>query len=174
MDYKELQQTDFWSFFNFKEGDEYIDLNETTKKTIEPGGFQEHINFKLNIHDSGKILNGVLELAREWIGNESNLDPFAKDICKSFIIALSTEESSDSLADIVDGIMSITGIDDNVIYANEPPKQIQDRLPVTKQALMCYMGLESQFLLELPKLKIYMENREAEGKDILHIKIDLL
>jgi len=173
LDYKKFQESDFWSFFKIHEKEKLINVNDSTTITLEPGGFQEHIHLDVKVqNNTNLILDGLLILDRDWVGDTSSLNAFAKDICKSFIVTLCSLQDNKLIDDIVDGIMNITGENDHVIYQTHP-KPFEERMHETKKAILVYMGIERYFMLNLPNLKIFFENREKAGKKKLHISIEL-
>ena len=92
--YSELQQSEFFSFFNISE----IKIEKTPELTeiryLKPGGFQEFIDILFKIKDD-EIKEAQLILERSWIGNHKKINPFGTDITKSFIEAITPSPTAD-------------------------------------------------------------------------------
>ncbi|MHA1782075.1 MAG: hypothetical protein ACTSUL_01465, partial [Promethearchaeota archaeon] len=82
--YSDFLKSDFFNFFNFSEilHEKFQEEKELLK--LKPGGFREFIDLEL-ILMKGKIIEAILYLDRNWVGDEFSLNPFAKDIAKSFV-----------------------------------------------------------------------------------------
>ena len=138
MNYERFQDSEFFSFFVLHEIKR--SPNELTRIILEPGGFREYIYIELKIDDDNNIKFGTLELDRSWVGNELNIDPFAKDICKSFINELTIGETNDLIEDLIKGLWDLKGKNDKVIY-NNPPMYLENHKSEIKEVVKVYMGI---------------------------------
>jgi len=171
MNYRDLQETEFISFFGIHEAEKTENANRLTRVVLKTGGFQEFIHLELKIDRSNEIKQAVLEIDRSWIGNELSLNPFAKDICKSYIDVICRSESNPIINDMIIGLFEITGKNDNVLYVH-PPKPINEHLPETRAAVKVFIGLEPSMDLTLDQLKLSMTNMNIANKDILRVLVD--
>jgi len=167
MDYEEFQKSEFASFFNTQEVERIQEPNGVIRVRLKTGGFQEFVDIELKLDASLRLRQASLELARAWIGNEDSLNPFAKDICKSFIHDLANF-SNKKLQDLVEGIWDIRGKKDEVIYI-KPPAPSTTRLAETQNAIKVFSGVLPLLELKLPKFKLKMENIEIAGKTLLRV-----
>jgi len=170
MYYEEFQQSEFATFFGTQEIERIEEVDGFTRIRLKTGGFQEFVDIEMEIDASQWIRKTTLEIAREWIGNENNLNPFAKDICKSFINDLSNIKNR-IFQDIIEGIWSLQGTKDEIIYIKPPPPPTT-YLPETRNAMKVFVGLIPFLELDFPELKIKMENIESLGKEILRVTLD--
>lgn len=170
MYYEEFQHSEFAAFFGIQEMERIEEADGFTRIQLKTGGFQEFVDIEMEIDASQWIRKTTLKIAREWIGNEDNLNPFAKDICKSFINDLGNLKDK-IFQDLVEGIWSLQGTKDEIIYIKPPPPS-PNYLPEARNAMKVYMGLIPFLELAFPELKIKMENKESSGKEILQITLD--
>lgn len=80
-----MKDREFFTFFNLTESDENRTEKKTIIKNLKPGGFQEYIDIQLMLNSQEEITQATISLERSWTGNADSLNPFAKDIVKSFI-----------------------------------------------------------------------------------------
>ena len=167
MDYEEFQKSEFASFFNVQEVERIQEPNGCIRTHLKTGGFQESINIELILDTSLRLRQASLELARAWIGDEDSLNPFAKDICKSFIYDLASINNT-KIQDLVEGIWDLHGKKDEVIYL-KPPVSPVTRLAETQNAIKVFTGVLPLLELNLPKFKLKIENIEILGKALLRV-----
>ena len=170
MDYDEFQQSEFASFFNLQEVEQFQEPNGCMRLHLKTGGFQEFVDIELKLDASLRLRQASLELARAWIGNEDSLNPFAKDICKSFIHDLAQVHHK-KIQDLVDGIWDLHGKKDEVIYI-KPPVPSTTRLAETQNATKVFSGVLPLLELKLPKFNLKMENIEIAGKALLRVVLN--
>ncbi len=168
--YSDFQGSEFVSFFGLQESERIS--NEFTRVILEPGGFKEQVYLELKLDDQDNIKLGILELERAWVGNELTINPFAKDICKSFLNELGFPENN-IIKDIIEGLWDLHGTNDEIIYIH-PPKPFKERKPETQEALKVYLGIKPHFELSFPQLKIRFDNVKSDSKDILRVVIELI
>lgn len=167
MDYEEFQKSEFASFFNTHEIERIQEPNGGFRVRLKTGGFQEFVDIELKLDASLRLRQASLDLARAWVGNEDSLNPFAKDICKSFIRDLAGVNNK-KIQDLVQGIWCLHGKKDEVIYIKPPPPSAT-YLSETQIAIKVFTGLLPVVELNLPKLNLKMENIEISGKALLRI-----
>lgn len=113
--YTELKKTEFWSFFGIKEK-ESVDLGSgKIKKIIKPGGFQEFVDIEFHVNEQDEVFKAILRLHRSWVGDDKHLNPFAQDISKSFIEALTSAADMPNVKDLIDIMFKVHGSQDHVI-----------------------------------------------------------
>jgi hypothetical protein len=170
MNYEEFQKSEFASFFNTHEVERIQEPNGFIRVRLKTGGFQESIDIELKLDTALGLRQASLELARAWIGDENSLNPFAKDICKSFIHDLAQTDNK-RIQDLVEGIWELHGKKDEVIYI-KPPAPSATHLAETRSAINVYIGVLPRLELKLPGLKLKMENKEISGKTLLRFVLD--
>ena len=167
MDYKEFQKSEFASFFNLQEIERIQEPNGSARIHLKTGGFQEFVDIELKLDASLRLRQASLELARAWIGDEDSLNPFAKDICKSFILDLANTKNN-RIQNLVDGIWDLHGKKDEVIYL-KPPVPSATSLAETQIAIKIFIGLLPLLELNFPEFKLKMENIEISRKALLRV-----
>lgn len=169
MDYEEFQKSEFASFFNTREVERIQEPNGSIRVYLKTGGFQEFVDINLTLDASQRLCNASLELARAWIGDEDSLNPFAKDICKSFIHDL-TDINNKKIQDLVEGIWDMHGKKDEVIHLKKPAFSVT-YLTETQRAIKVFCGMLPFLKLNLPKFNLKMENIEISGKAFLRVSL---
>lgn len=87
--YGELRESEFWSFFGIHEiaGDD--DLPDLRTVHLSPGGFTDDLALRLGCDGYDRIHRASLRLREAWaVGPPWGLNPFALDITRSFLSAL--------------------------------------------------------------------------------------
>ncbi len=172
MDYEEFQKSEFASFFNVQEVERIQEPNGFFRLHLKTGGFQEFVDIELRLDASLQLQQASLELARAWIGDEDSLNPFARDICKSFIHDLA-DINNKKIQDLVEGIWDLHGKKDEVIYIKSPAPSAT-RLAETQRAIKVFSGVLPLLEINLPKFKLKMENIEISGKALLRVTFSLI
>ncbi len=172
MKLQEFLDSDFFSFFNLHQTENIIEAG-LSRIYFKPGGFQEHIDIEVAVLGNLKIYEAALELDRSFIGDEKSLNPFAKDICKSFIAVMCSHETDEGFDDIIDAIWSIKGTHDKIFY-REPPIPYEQRTSVAKKAIDAYRGLEPFFGHMGSTLVLNMHPFTEDSKERLRISVDFL
>ena len=87
--YDELHGSDFWSFFHLSEVEtQQLEAGGTLVR-LQTGGFQSEIALSVILNQKNRLAEGFLGLRRSWIiGPPYGLNPFALDITRSFISAM--------------------------------------------------------------------------------------
>jgi len=174
--YSEFKGTDFFNFFNLKEVNTIIDGNKRnlTGIYLKPGGFQEHVDIQLKIlHE--EILNAVLILDREWIGNEKSINPFGKDIAKSFLAALIPDALNQEFKILlVQSLWNLKGDEDRIMCIDEVIKNWEDASPDVKVFLEVYRNKKDRAVKNFENLTIMMENKKDPftKKNRLYIRLN--
>jgi hypothetical protein len=170
MDYEEFQKSEFVSFFNLQEVERIQEPNGSARIKLKTGGFQEFIDIEIRLDASLRLRQASLELARAWIGDEDSLNPFAKDICKSFIHDLANTNNR-RFQDLVEGIWDLHGKKDEIIYL-KPPVPSVTRLAETRSVIKVFIGVLPLLELNFPEFKLKMENIEISEKTFLRVILD--
>ncbi|MHA1292709.1 MAG: hypothetical protein ACTSQJ_08600 [Promethearchaeota archaeon] len=159
--YSELKKTDFFKFFNFNEVKFEFNKENNQKQKIylKPGGFQEYIDFIVEINKD-EILRAILALDREWIGDQESINPFGKDIAKSFLGALIPNIIDQEFKiSLVQGIWNLTGSKDRVICIDEIVYKWEDALPEVKEFLNVYRSIAKRKEIMYKDFTILIENK---------------
>jgi hypothetical protein len=118
MEYEKFKDSQFWAFF-------HVDESRTDNDVIwlKTGGFQEYVDIKITL-DGSTITKAQLLLDRAWVGNASRINPFAKDIAKSFVFALLPNTLGKALAA---QLWNLKGDNDEVVtFGGEEPVSAPD------------------------------------------------
>lgn len=168
LEYQDLLLTDFYKFFNCHE---IASKEEDSRiiKRVQTGGYQEYIDIEFHLNEAGEVIEALLLLDRTWVGDHENLNPFAKDIAKSFVEVVAPIENKKDVQELVYRIFHQQGSKDKVISLKTledefgvPPLEIKKILEVFKNqhSKMYYMLFTSMYTFE---------NVEIEGKQYLRI-----
>ncbi|MBN2229671.1 MAG: hypothetical protein JW779_08740 [Candidatus Thorarchaeota archaeon] len=171
--YTNIRYTDFYSFFNVSEVSREKKPDGSSLVRSKPGGFQEFIDIEFMIDRDDYLKEAILWLDRQWIGDENNLNVFAKDIAKSFIHDTIGTGLQDQIEPIVQMLFNVKGGEDHVITLNGdgPPSVDEVGIPELRQVILTFAGLESSWSLNLYEAQIHMENVQIDERYRLRISV---
>ena len=170
----DLKKTDLFSFFGFSEVGRRPIASGLIEVRMKPGGFQEFIDASVIINRSGALHEAVLFLDREWIGSLMTVNPFGKDLAKSFVEAVTPDEDKTRAGGIVSTLWRITGSDDIVLRIRESEQTEPEIQEFLQHLVNVYLGTERRFAMDLSKTSVVMENVTNLGRDRLKIAISAL
>ncbi len=165
-----LKASEFFEFFGIHETKRIAD-KETIQIYHKPGGFEKNIDIYVSIDASSQVVLATLFLDREWIGNEEKVNPFGKDIAKSFVSAMVPPEDLEGVEDLVKALWNLRGTKDHVIVLNDAAldEEVPDKI---KDAILVYLVKEMEFELPLKCCKVSFENLFHEGRERLRIMVE--
>ena len=172
MSYEELQKTELFSFFHFTESGRRPAPGGFQEIRYKPGGFQEFIDVHMKVDRSHMIHEGVLYLDRDWIGGPMTVNPFGKDLAKSFIAAICPRKDKEMAERVVSTIWNLQGSDDEVISLHsDSPENVTKEVPIEKLEQV-YLGTSKIFEMTCEESCIKIENVVDVGKKRLKITIE--
>ena len=170
--YSKLTKSDFFTFFNLNEIS--CERNSPTVKILKPGGFQEYIDIEFHLNKKGEIIMAKLTLDRQWIGNVETINPFGKDIAKSFIeavIPLEEKEGEDNIVVLlVHFLFNMVGTKDKIIPCTEPLYNFENSSAEVKSFLDVYRNLKNSNEIPLKTSILKIKNIIQKNKPRLIIK----
>jgi hypothetical protein len=117
------------------------------------------------------VREGTLALRRSWvIGRPFGVDPFARDIAKSFIAALLPEPDRPSAVEVPAAIVSLreTPVIEALVARREASGlSARERLQLT------YLGLAPESTELFTFCRIQARNEQRDGEAWLVLKVDL-
>jgi hypothetical protein len=167
--YSEIQQSEFFHFFNLHEIERSKTFDASTLIKLKTGGFQEYIDIMFEIKE-GYIQKADLYIDRKWIGDAIGLNPFGKDIAKSFIIALTPKNELDSINPLAHSLFNLKGKKDIIIYINKQSQIIEKPSLEILSFLKVYLNLSKYYEFPLYNSKFIIENIIKYDKPCLSIK----
>ncbi len=172
MKYNNLKETEFFHFFNFQE----VKSPKISSREIslKPGGFQEHIDLDLDLNNKGEIIKTYLLLDRDWIGNEISINPFGKDISKSFFDVFLPEITDDEFKPaLISSLWNLKGSKDTVICIDKVIHAWESSNMDVKAFLDVYRGTitKASKFLDNDNIMILIENLLESDKNRLKISI---
>ena len=171
LNYSDLKETDLFDCFNFSELDREKEHGGLTRVKIGPGGFQEYIDIELIIDDKDNVHSALLLLDRDWIGDRTTLNPFAKDLVKSFISGMVPEVDREKANALTSTIMDSWGEDDTVLtIGHDKDPEVQSRVEV-REALIVFLGESQLYSLQMVSSDIIMDNIDEGKKKRFRIEI---
>lgn len=171
MEYNKLKETELFSFFHFTETGRRPHSSGMMEIVLKPGGFQEFIDVAMRVDRSEGVHEGVLLLDREWIGGPMTINPFGKDLAKSFVETMTPPDDKEKASAVVSAIWGLSGTQNQIAYLNEKKEDETERL---EKLVSVYFGMEKCFSLELTKSKLLIENVEDVGRSRLRISVSSL
>jgi len=168
MDYGSLRRSDLFTFFRLSEQSRSAPSSAGVLTIIfKPGGFQEFIDIRVQIDQTDLVRGASLLMDRVWLGDVTNINPFAKDITKTFISVLVPPEDEDFVKDIIRTIWNLKGTSDKVYYLTQPSEEEESYDPQVLRAQRVYLGEEGKFELVMPSSELVMENHRDGNRDRL-------
>jgi hypothetical protein len=171
MEYSKLKETELFSFFHFTETGRRPHPSGMIEILLKPGGFQEFIDVAMKVDRFMGVHEGALLLDREWIGGPMTINPFGKDLAKSFVEAMTPADDKAKATAVVSTIWGVSGLGDQTLHLSD--KQEDEQQHIEKLANV-YFGTEKCFSLELTESKMLIENVEDVGRSRLRIVISSL
>ncbi len=173
MDYGGLRRSELFTFFRLTEQSRSrpSDAGIVTI-SLKPGGFQEFIDIQVLIDRTGLVREASLLMDRKWIGDMVNVNPFAKDITKTFLSVFIPTEDEDFVKDIIHTISNLKGTDDKVYYLTQPSEEEESYDPQVLKAQRVYLGEEQRFEMVMPSSELVIENYGSDAKERLRLTIN--
>lgn len=171
MEYYKLKESELFSFFHFTETGRKPQSRGMTEIRLKPGGFQEFIDILMKVDQAEGVHEGVLLLDRDWIGGPMTVNPFGKDLAKSFVEAVTHPKDKEKACSVVSTIWNISGSRNEVIYLGAKKETEEKQI---EKLTNVYLGTEKCYSLELEKCKIMIENIEDVGRSRLRITVSSL
>jgi hypothetical protein len=169
--YEDLKKTDLFSFFNFTEMGRRLSQGGLVEIRLKPGAFQEFIDASMKVDRAGNLQEGILYLDRDWIGGPMTLNPFGKDLAKSFVNAVTHPDDRERAAGIVSTLWRVTGSDDIVLRIRDHPETGEKVQEFLEKLVNVYLGTEDSFSMDLSKTSICIENIKTLGKSRLRVVV---
>jgi len=170
--YSKLRLSEFFTFFNLNEIDS--ERSSPNIKILKPGGFQEYINIEFHLNERGDVVMAILLLDRQWIGNVETINPFGKDIAKSFIDAVVPpveKEGEDNIVILlVHFLFNMVGTKDKIIPCTQPLYNFENSSRKVKCFLDVYRGLKNSFEIPLKTSTLIIKNIIQKNKSRIIIK----
>ncbi|MFX1276905.1 MAG: hypothetical protein ACFFBP_21055 [Promethearchaeota archaeon] len=142
---------------------------------LKPGGFQDHIDIEIYIDEHEVINEAILMLDREWIGNFESLNPFGKDIAKSFIDAFLPEIPNDEFRDsLITSLWNMKGAQDVVICIDKVVKRWEEYNLEVRDFLDVYRDMKNEARKVIDDYEIIMGNVKIDNKKLLKILISFI
>lgn len=173
--YSKLKETDFFSFFNLNEIQRFnLKTPKPSKKILlKPGGFQDFIDICFHILND-QIILASLSLDRNWIGNDRSINPFAKDITKSFLMALLPELANEEFKImLVQGIWNMKGSEDRIYCIDQVIHNWESSDLEVNKFINVFQGIDDQFEKEIYNLSLKMVNDFYNIKNSVWLNIIL-
>ncbi|MFW5895678.1 MAG: hypothetical protein ACOCT9_02930 [archaeon] len=111
-----------------------------------------------------EIIKAKVILDRSWIGNAESLNPFGKDLVKSFIEVTTPVEEIPSTAALVDALFQLKGLDDEIITLNYRKRNIDDYPNSVMDFIDVYRNLLSSCEYTLQDSKFIIKNYNEGDK----------
>ncbi|NWF97093.1 MAG: hypothetical protein HXY34_13205 [Candidatus Thorarchaeota archaeon] len=166
---KELRKCDLFTFFRLSETGRIKEKDGVTRVTCEPGGFQKNIDIEFSVGKGEVIQEATIFLERAWIGNENTVNPFGKDIARSFLADVLPQRDRELLAKFLAALWQLRGKSDQVISIRSPPPPVTD--PDALRGISVYLGKESRHEYHLAETAVILENIERSGSPWLRIRV---
>ncbi|TFG31363.1 hypothetical protein EU527_12680 [Candidatus Thorarchaeota archaeon] len=171
MEYYKLKETELFSFFHFTETGRRPQSRGMTEIHLKPGGFQEFIDISMKVDSKEGVHEGILLLDRDWIGGPMTVNPFGKDLAKSFVEAVTHPKDKEEACSVITTIWNLTGSKNKREYLHEKKSKCEEQID---KLMNVYLGTEKCYSLELENCKIVVENVEDVGRSRLKIIISSL
>lgn len=173
--YSKLKKTDFFIFFNLSEIQIFnLNTSQYSKKILlKPGGFQDFIDICFHISND-RIILASLSLDRNWIGNVRSINPFAKDITKSFLMTLLSKQVNEEFKImLVQGIWNMKGSEDHIYCIDKVIHNWESSNLEVKKFINVFQGVDDQFKKDFGSVSLTMINDFYSSKNSIWLNIIL-
>jgi hypothetical protein len=171
MRYEELRETDLFSFFHFIEAGRRRTPEGLVEVMLKPGGFQEFIDVSVIIDRSSVVHKGILLLDRDWVGGSRTINPFGKDLAKSFVEAVTDPVDKDRASGIVTTLWRITGSDDIIVRIRDDDRTEPKVTEFLEHLVNVYLGSSQEFSKRLKRTKVSIQNVVDVSRKRLRIEV---
>jgi hypothetical protein len=171
MKYDELLETDLFTFFNFAEAGRQRTADGLVDVRLKPGGFPEFIDALIRIDRGSVVHRAILLLDRDWVGSPSTINPFGKDLAKSFVLAVTHPDDRERAAGIVTTLWRVTGSDDIIVRIRGSDETEPEVSQFLDDLVEVYLGTAEAFEKTLSKTRVSMRNIVSLGKKRLQIEV---
>ncbi len=169
----ELMETDFYTFFNLYEIHPVNPLPSFL--VFKTGGFQEYITIEIHIDEQKNINGAILILDRDWIGNANSINPFGKDIAKSFIATFIPQPVQGEFREtLLTSLWNMKGTEDTIICIDKVVKIWEDSDIEVKDFLDVYRDIKIEARKVIDGHELIMKNVNEAKKKLLKISISLI
>jgi len=173
-EYAQLKTSEFFSFFHVTEVGREHEPDGTTIVRLEPGGFKEFIDIELRLDALSNVRQGRLLLDREWVGDQNRINPFAKDIAKSFLSALAPKADQGRMAVFADALRNLAGTEDRYLKRSQPNSPERADRTVDAEVLHAvgvFVGTEHQLDVKLTASELRLSNIDEEGRSRVQMTV---
>jgi hypothetical protein len=161
--FNQFKNSDFWSFFNLQEiSTQNFEKNKkiffrTVQRINE--GLQSEIEIYIVINSEGHIIEANLKIQRKWIIWEPfSLNPFARDIVRSFILTITPTLDRPEIVDLIQTLDKTRNPEElQNFLATQPPQTIPNI------ALLVYLGIIEKVNVKLEFSNIIIANSENDN-----------
>ena len=163
INYASLKDTELWSFFGLRETKRQDIANDQSIVFLEPGGFKKENRIQIRLDHNDRIRGAVLLQARPWMISDDNVNPFALDLAKGFINALTPQP--DDTKDLVAGIWALKSLEEMKATNITPSSEIGHFLQV-------YVGAKQEAWVLQDFVRIQAKTIKLDNIDYLQIQMD--
>lgn len=171
MRYDDLRETELFTFFHFSEMGRRRTPEGLIDIRLKPGAFQEFIDASILVDRESRVMSGILLLDRDWVGGSRTINPFGKDLAKSFVQAVTHPEDRDRAAGIVSTLWRITGSDDIIVRIRDDDSTEPQVADFLDTLVNVYVGTEEEFRKPLGKTIVIIRNVVEVNRKRLRIEV---
>ncbi len=170
--YRSFRVSEFAKFFNVTTTSR-VDLPDGgTLVKLEPGGYKEHIDIELTIDSAMDVVAAELRINRAWLGDAGSINPFAKDMVKSFVDQMACDADDADIKRIVEQIWQSKGSKDNVVKLESEEKKEADAMAAgPTPEFEVFMGTKEKSDRALPGCTLAFENVVGGDSTWLVVKL---
>ena len=150
-------KSEFARFFNITESERTVQEDGATVVRFEPGAKQESIDLVLWVDSDGKVYKAALHTARDWVGDEKQLNLFAKDLIKSFIAEMVCASGFEASKALVKALWDAQGSVDKVVTVNGEAKVVAPP-PETRVRVEALYGQREEHVERYEGCEVQLEN----------------
>jgi hypothetical protein len=169
--FTDLRNSEFWQYFHISE-ESHDDSDRThVHIRLRPGGWVEHIAMHLYCYEDDYISSAELSLRQSWvIGPPWGINPFAKDLARSWLLALTAASDQEAIRPLVDQLRSLT-IDEELKTKTMDPQWCKSP---AGQLTAAYLGLnDTEFHVALGMTAIFVDSLRADNDTWTRILVSL-
>jgi hypothetical protein len=175
--YLEFKASEFWDFFNVQEQvrQEYTDKWAIVH--LKTGGFRDEIELQVlldMLYSPERIHSATLGLRRRWImGEPWGVNPYACDVAKSFVAALTPEPDREYAEPLIEGLWALADPESARSLAEQRKNLPAADSPSVDQLLTTYLGGQPENSVHMPFSLLNAKNVDRKGESWLELKFSL-
>lgn len=168
--YTSFKKSGFARFFRVREVERQKAKDGDTLVRCKPGGFKKYNDILLYLGTGGEVNRAILRVDRRWLGRKGRINPFAKDLVKSFLKEMICAAGNRRVRRLVQKIWRAGNRRFRTLYSRRRPLKIA-LFPNMEKAYQVFLGARKSQRSAYSACTLMMANRPVGGRERLEVQI---